>query len=165
MKKASHIIIIITALFLILGVPAICNAGNIIKLFEGDTDAVSSATLAEDEPDGEFYILINKKLHPDTLDQWEAFFKGGETGLIFEDINCTAMDNDHPGLKYADHCKARLPENQMTIDPENSMIAISKLQWGDCDIFIISDEAAQKYHLEAVDDTIMKKIFIKGGVK
>lgn len=166
MKKASHVIIIVSVLFLAIGIPVICNAGNIRRLISGDTDAVSSATVDMPErPSGEYYVLINKELHADTMDEWEAFFSGEETDLIFEDIESTSAETDINGLKFADYCKMRLPENQMSIKTENPMLAMSKLQWGKCDIFIISEEAAESYHLETVDDSVMKKIKVKGGVQ
>ena len=164
MKKASHVIIIVSALFLIIGVPLLCNAEYVSRFIAGEADAVSSATLNEQEkPSGDYYVLINRQLHPDTIGEWEAFFSGDDVDLIFEDIDCLAIDTDISGLKYADYCKARLPENQMDITPENSMLAMSKLQWGKCDVFIISTEAADKYHLETVDDSVMSKIKIEGG--
>ena len=156
MKLARHIIIIAAGLFLILGVPFILNAEKIGRLIKEKTDAVSSATMVVPEkPSGEYYVLINKELHKDTLGKWLDFFEGEAADGLFEDIVCTALDSDEEGLKTADHYMSRLPENQMSIRPENAMLAMSKLQWGKCDIFIISAEAAGMYHLETVDESVM----------
>lgn len=159
MKIVRHVMIIVLSLFLIIGIPLICNAERIKNLIKKKNDAVSSATtVMQEKPSGRYFVLINKKLHTGTLDKWKAFFKGEAADDIFEDIECTVIETDITGLETAEHYIARLPENQMSLVTENSMLAMSKLQWGKCDIFILSAEAAGVYHLETIDESVMERI-------
>lgn len=57
----------------------------------------------------------------------------------------------------------RIAENQMKIKKETALLAASKLQWGQCDVFIISGELAEVYRLNTVNSDIMEQIQIKGG--
>lgn len=164
MKKVSHVLIIASALFLILGLPGILHAKGLAAAFGEKTDAVSSASLnIPDKPSGEYLVYINKENHRDTLQEWSAFFREEPVGVIFEDITCTVADSDAAGIEMAERYMARLAGNQMKIRREESALAASKLQWGKCDIFIVSSEMADVLHTETIDGSCMEMIRVKGG--
>ena len=131
MKKISHVIIICSVLFLILGLPAIINAKQIAGIFGAGTDAVSSASISvPKQPSGEYYVFINKENHKETMQDWKAVLNEEDVGVIFEDIVCTVIDADQGGTELANRYVARLAENQMKIKKETALLAASKLQWG-----------------------------------
>lgn len=152
MKAANvlkHAGIVIAGILIIAGIPFVC-LGGIGKLSSQNTDVVSSASLIIDQPSGEYVVLINKTLHQDkdNFNAWVEFFSGGESSVIFEDIACSVSRNDPDGLEAAESFQSRLPENQMTIYPEETTLLMSRFDEGLFDIIIMSKEIEEAYHAE-----------------
>lgn len=152
MRRIVHFGIILSSLFIFLGIPAIFYAGRFKAIWFSDApDAVSGATLEiPDQPSGEYIVLLNRSLHEDTLDEWTSFFMEEPVGVIFEDLTCITAEGDVNGQQMAERYQARLAENQMTMKPENALIAASKAQWGTFDVMVFSKEMADACHLETV---------------
>ena len=145
MKVLEHIGIILAALFLCLGLPAL------IYLPKGDgVDAVSGASLnVPDQPSGEFVVILNRERHA-ALEEWTDFFTEREVGVIMEDLSCTTASGDAAGLQLAQRCQARLAENQMSLRSENGVLLVSKAEQGLYDVVILSRETADAYDYSAV---------------
>lgn len=152
MKVVAHIVTVVVALGLLLGVPA-WRSVDFGALLAGGVDALSSATTIQDAPSGKYTILINRARHTDeeTLAEWETFFSGGAVGLIMEDVDCTALASDAAGLEMATSLQSRLPENQMKLHVEEPVLALSKAENGLFDILVMSDEAAAQYDSSALE--------------
>ena len=151
MKKQSgsclirHILFVIIALFVTLGLPAMRSEA--FQLATGGTDAVSSATTILEAPSGEYVILINTQRHEasGTLQIWQDFFAGKDIGIVFEDLNCIVIRGDTAGEEAARSYQSRLPENQMKIRAEEGVLTLSKAGNGNFDIIVMSREAADGY--------------------
>ena len=147
MSKLKHMAVVLTALFLILGVPALMYV-DLPSLFAGAPDAVSSASFVlPDQPSGEFMVLLNTANHQDTVEQWKIFFSGGDAGVIMSDITCMVADADATGIQLAERYQARLPENQMRLRRENGLLLASKAETDLFDVIVLSREVADIYHV------------------
>ncbi len=147
MRIIKHMIVVLIALFMILGIPALYYLD--IPAYFSDEDATSSATIdLPDQPSGIYYVVINKEHHKETQSLWEDFFSGKDTSVILEDIHCIAADQDINALIMGDILKARLPENQMKLREENITLTMSKLDAGSFDTIIISKDVADVQHAE-----------------
>ena len=135
-----HILFVIAALFVTLGLPAMRSEA--FQLATGGTDAVSSATTILEAPSGEYVILINTQRHEasGTLQTWQDFFAGKDIGIVFEDLNCIVIRGDTAGEEAARSYQSRLPENQMKIRLEDSTLMLSKAQHGRFDVILMSRE-------------------------
>lgn len=140
MSIIRHTLTVFMALLLLIGVP-VYGTGYIQRKLSG-ADAVSSATTVIEQPSGAYVVLINRSRHPDreNLAEWEAFFHGREIGILFEDISCMVADIDEAGLELARSFQSRLPENQMSIRPENLTLLRSKADHGLYDVVLLSKE-------------------------
>ena len=160
-KTALHIILSLTAVFLLVGLPGLYILG---ETAEEQPDAVSGASIKlPDKPSGEYVLLLNRSLHEDTFDDWVAFFRDGELNVIFDDINCIASQSDADALKMADRLIAQLPENQMKLRTENPTLLVSKAENGCIDAAIFSKEMADAMKLRTDSDDNIACIIIKGG--
>ena len=160
-KTALHIILSLTAVFLLVGLPGLYILG---ETAEEQPDAVSGASIKlPDKPSGEYVLLLNRSLHEDTFDDWVAFFCDGELNVIFDDINCIASQSDADALKMADRLIAQLPENQMKLRTENPTLLVSKAENGCIDAAIFSKEMADAMKLRTDSDDNIACIIIKGG--
>ena len=141
----GHTGLVVCMLFLLVGLPILTH----VRLDAGQTaDAVSSASIAlPDQPSGDFVVLINTKLHADTLDAWRSFFLEEDFPVIFEDVRCIAAEGDATGQQLAERYLAVLPENQMTLRTENPTLLASKAEAGYIDIAIFSREMADALKL------------------
>jgi hypothetical protein len=151
MKAVRHAAVILAALFVILGIPALLYTD--VGTFFGGTrsDAVSGASLdLPDQPSGEFLVLVNRTKHPDTLSAWTDFFSEQPVDVIMEDISCITLDGDAAGIQLARRYQARLAENQMTIRQEDPVLTASRGEWGLFDIIILSREMADGYRFDTV---------------
>lgn len=131
-----------------------------------DTDAVSSASVVIDQPSGEYLVFLNRSLHEDsgTLTQWEAFFRGEEIGILFEDLSCSVADGDTAALAMAESFQSRLPENQMKLRTEDGILLLSKAEYGSFDVLIFSKEAADTYQAETLcEKDFVSVIAVTGG--
>ena len=160
MKILEHICIILAALFLCLGLPALICLPK-----EDGVDAVSSASLeVPDQPSGEFVVILNRERHA-ALEEWEAFFTEREVGVIMEDLSCMTAAGDEAGAQLAQRCQARLAENQMSLRSENGVLLVSKAEQGLYDVVILSRETADAYDYSAVyarPDALV--LTVEGGV-
>ena len=162
MKRLGHAVVVLILLFAFLGIPALKYRGRIAGLIGADVDAVSGASVElPDSPSGRFYVLFNPEKHPDTADVWTDFFTEQPTDVIFEDLDCMVADGDEAAIQLAGRYQARLAENQMTVRRENGLMAVSKVQWGAFDVFVISEEMADAYRLDTVRDAAW--ITVTGG--
>ena len=160
----KHILIVVVSLSLLLGLPFVSSDYFKNQLL-GQTDGISSASILIDQPSGEFVILINKDFHPNEeyLQQWIDYFSGGEEYPFFEDLSCLVSLTDSSALTMAQSFQSRLPENQMTIQEENSTLLCSMADAACFDVLIMSKEYAQAYHLETAYGDRIAIIEIKGG--
>ena len=165
MKKirvTEHILLCVFCLFLMVGLPFLTS-----DKFQSMTnaDAVSSASLILDQPSGQYYIFINKKVHTDqeNLEKWKSYLTGGDVAYIFEDITCLVAEGDVGASDMADSFKSRLPENQMTIRKENSIMVLSMMEQEQFDILIMSKEFADSYQAVLPDDSNVVTLQITGG--
>lgn len=157
MNRLGHISLVVAALLLCLGVPTLLYV-DVDALLPSDPDAVTAAS--EDlpgQPAGEFYVLLNKADHPDTLDQWSTFFSGQDAGVIMSDVQCAVAAGDAGGLRLAQWYQARLPENQMTVKAVNGLLLASKTEYRLFDAVVLSREMAEAYGLKSVfhDDGVL----------
>lgn len=160
-KIALHIILSLTAAFLLVGIPGLYILD---QTAEEQPDAVSGASIKlPDKPSGDYVLLLNRSLHEDSFDDWVAFFRDGELNVIFDDINCIAALSDVDALKMADRLIAQLPENQMQLRTENPTLLVSKAENGCIDAAIFSKEFAEAMKLKADPDGSIAYIIIKGG--
>jgi hypothetical protein len=147
MKKIIfHAAIVLAGVFLLLGIPFF-TTDYFKNLINGDTDAVTSASVIIDQPSGEYIVLINREMHRDeeNLNTWMQFFGGEEISYLFEDISCSVIAADTGALTMAQSFQSRLPEKQMTIRTEDATLLMSRADRGKYDIIIISKEFAKSY--------------------
>lgn len=160
-KIIIHIIISLTAAFLLAGIPAVYVMGSIDG---GAADAVSGASVKlPEKPSGEYILLLNKTLHEGSVDEWTAFFRDGELNVIFDDISCLAPDSDIGAITMAERFCAQLPENQMRLRTENSLLLASKAENGCIDAAVFSKEMAESLKLKAEANENIICMVIKGG--
>lgn len=150
MKILKHIIVVLVALFLTLGVPTMCYV-DIPALLSGNVDVVTHAsTYLPDTPSGEFFVLLNEKTQSGYIDQWREFFTEGDSGVIMSDINCSVIEGDVNADQLAERFQARLPENQMKINRENGLLLASRAENRLFDAIVISNEMAQIYNMQDI---------------
>ena len=150
MKILKHILVVLAALFLTLGVPTLCYV-DVPALLSGNADAVTHAsTYLPDTPSGEFIVLVNEKTQAGYIDQWREFFTEGNAGVIMSDISCMVIEGDVNAQHLAERFQARLPENQMTISPENGLLVASRAESGVFDAIVVSGEMAQSYKMQDI---------------
>ena len=153
LKIFAHIIVFLLVVLLVIGVPAAVYFG----LFEkgGEVDAVSSASVVlPDKPSGDFVVLINTKMHDETIDDWQKFFTNSEFVIIFDDISCLVANGDTSGKQMAERFQAELPENQMKISAIDATLLASKAELGLIDISIFSKEMADAIGLKSDIDGV-----------
>ena len=114
------------------------------SLLDPELDAVTSASVIIEQPGGNYIVLINTALHTnqENLDDWIAFFSGEEISYIFEDISCSVSSSDPGAQTMGESFQSRLPENQMSLQSENSVLLLSRMEHGLFDIVIMSEEFA-----------------------
>ncbi len=163
MKILKHIVVVLAALFVSLGIPFL-TTGYFKTLISGDSDAVTSASAAVEQPSGDYVVLINldKHTNAENLAVWKTFFQGGEIDFIFEDLTCTVAANDKGGREMAESFQSRLPENQMKIKQEDGVLMISKAEYKKFDIIIMSAETADMLSAETVYGSGVEVIPLKG---
>ena len=141
----GHAAFIAAALFVCLGIPTL-YFGQKNLLPGGQTDTISGASLVvPEQPSGAFLILLNKAHHPDTTEDWTAFFTEQPVDVIMEDIHCLITRGDATGKELAERYLARLAENQMRITQEDGTLIASRAECGLFDVILLSEEAAQTY--------------------
>lgn len=143
-KALAHVAFIACLSAVLFGVPFVAFA-NVGAMVSDGVDTVSSATIIQDAPSGDFAIYINRDKHPDerVLGDWVAFFSGEETPLIMEDISCVVLSGDVAGIDMAESLRSRLPENQMSLRVEEAALALSKAEQGLFDVLAVSEEMRQ----------------------
>ena len=150
MRLLRHVMVVTAALFFLLLLPGwfLTDGG---KLFAGGADAVSGATMElPDQPSGRYVIIVNRDRHPAAMEDWTAFFEEREVGVIMEDISCLTAAADAGGVQLAERYQARLAENQMTLNRENSLLVVSRAEHGLYDVIILSEEMADSLDFSAV---------------
>lgn len=139
---SRHLLAALLAAALFIALPAFLFT-DAPSLLSGDTDAVTGASMEiPDQPSGTYYVLINKDLHEQTLDDWTAFFTEQPVGIIWEDLHCFVDLADTAGREMADRYRLRLAENQMEVTPENGTLLVSKAENGLFDVIVLSQEMA-----------------------
>ena len=159
-----HAAVITVLLAVTLGIPA-SRSDKLKTLVTEGPDAVAGATVELDQPSGEYYVLINRDLRtdPESLGFWRTFFEGGSVGFIFEDIVCSVAAGDTSGFELAQSFQSRLPENQMKIKTEDSILLFSKADHGKFDVLIVSAEIADAYNAySAFDQSSVEVIRLNG---
>lgn len=166
MKKGlrilRHILVVAAAVFIMLGLPFLTS--DYFAAMAGGSDAVSSASVIMDAPSGDYLIFMNKKLHTDedTLKDWDSFFQGHDE-IIFDDIACSVATGDSGGQTMAESYQSRLPENQMKIQSEASVMLLSRLENDEYDVIVMSKEFSDSYGAEkSVTDNALV-IHVKGA--
>ena len=148
MKAVKHVIVVLAALFVSLGIPALCYV-DVSALFGGSVDAVSRASLEiPDQPSGEYVVILNANRFENTKAQWEIFFSDKDAGVIMDDLNCLVIDADVTGGQLAQRYQARLAENQMNIKTESGILVASRAEEGLFDVIVMSREFADGYGLQ-----------------
>ena len=149
-RLLRHITVCLAGALLLIVVPFAAAGG--FRMFSGDTDAVSSASVIIDKPSGSYTVLINRDRHRNESDlaAWNEFFSGGEFTIIFDVIECVTLMGDTGALTLAQSFMSRLPENQMKVTAEDAVLTLSKAENGRFDMMIVSAEAAEKYGIRSV---------------
>ena len=162
-KRLEHRLLVLVLLGFLVGLP--CATHTEIFHSKSNTDAVSGATMKlPEQPSGEFIILINKRLHRDTLSEWQKFFLGEDLPVIFDDISCLTAEGDVTGILLAERMQAQLPENQMRLRSENPTLLVSKAEAGLIDVAVFSKEMADALKLKSSGQTEgVTVITVKGG--
>ena len=149
MKRLAHLCVVLAALFVTLGIPALAYGVPGLLVGANAPDAVSRASMElPEQPSGNFVILLNTDKHPGTAADWETFFSGGETEVIMDDVACMAAEGDATGIQLAERFQARLAENQMTVRKVNGTLLASRADAGVFDVVIVSGEMADMLALE-----------------
>lgn len=152
----------IAVLAVVLAVPFAALGG--LSLLGGDgADAVSGATSYAFDPSdvsGEYVVFINNSRHQETADIWEAFFKGENIPVVLDDISCLICNGDTLAADYAAICQARLPENQMTVKSDSSLLVLSKGEYGRFDIIILSKELAEAYGAQTIGGSDITTVYV-----
>lgn len=143
LRFIKHSAVVAGAVFLFFGVPFLAASGG--RLSAGRADTVSSASVILAQPSGRYVIMLRDQLHPDgeNVKAWIHFFKGEETGAIFEDIACSVAAGDAGAQEMARSLQSRLPENQMKILVEDDTLLVSRVESGKYDMMIMSEEFAE----------------------
>jgi hypothetical protein len=157
----KHAVIVLVGVFLLLGIPFF-TTDYFRNWLQGDTDAVSSASVIIDQPSGEYIVLINGEMHQDqeNLHTWIQFFSGEEISYLFEDISCSVIGADTGALTMAQSFQSRLPEKQMTIQTEEASLLMSRADQGKYDVIILSREFAESYDATTAEGEKTKLINI-----
>ncbi len=145
MRVIRHLLVIMAALFICLGLPCL-HFMNVGTLFAEGADAAAGASMVvPDQPSGTFLVLLNKSRHPETETEWQNFFYEKPVDVIMEDIHCMTAKGDASGMELAERYQARLAENQMRIVREDGTLVASRAMHGLFDVIVISSEAADIY--------------------
>ncbi len=148
MNIVKHAAVILTALFVTLGIPALFYAD---AASSAGTDGMSGASLElPEQPSGQFVVLLNRDRHPETVESWTAFFSEEPVDVIMEDISCLTTKGDETGQQLAERYQARLAENQMSIRREDPVLTASRAENGLFDVIVLSAEAAEAYQFSSV---------------
>lgn len=101
-RAATHAGIILLSLFCLYGIPFL-NTGYFRRFAAGELDAVSAATTILDAPSGRYLVLINEsvRLPDDRIEDWEKFFRGEETDLLFDDVTLSVASGDAGAMDMA----------------------------------------------------------------
>ena len=146
MRVLKHAVVVLLALFLTLGIPCLVYV-DVGAAMRG-ADAVTQATaVLPDTPSGEFLVYINRVEHPDSLEQWKAFFAEEDYGILLEDVRCMAISGDATGVQLARRYQSRLVKDQMTLRQENGVLVASRMERGLYDMVIVSREMAEVWQL------------------
>ena len=123
MRTLWHIAVCTVGIILLIIVPFMFTDG-FARMMNG-TDAVSSASEIIDKPSGNYTVLINRDRHKSETDMnaWRDFFSGGDFSIIFDDIACVTLAGDTGAVTMAQSFMSRLPENQMTTDISDPVMA------------------------------------------
>ena len=160
-----HILSDILILSAVLGIPFF-TSDSAKTLFSDNPDSVSSASVTVEKPSGNYLVLINLNKHTDTeaLAVWETFFQGGEIDLLFEDIICVTAKNDSSARTLAENYRSRLPENQCILKTEDVILMLSKAEYLNFDVIVISQEIADIYHADTLyHNSDIKVISVQGA--
>lgn len=142
MRALKHIGIVLFGLFLCFVLPCLFYA-DLGPVLSDKYDAVSGASVdMPDTPSGDFVVILNRDRHSRTLDEWTAFFREEEVGVIMEDLSCMTAASDPAGVQLAQRYMARLAENQMKLTVENSLLVVSRAENGLYDVIVLSKEMA-----------------------
>lgn len=164
MKRLMHVGVVLAALFVTLGIPALAYGVPGLLLGANAPDAVSRASMElPEQPSGNFIILLNADKHPGTAADWVTFFSGGETDVIMDNVACMAADGDATGIQLAERFQARLAENQMTVRQVNGTLLASRADAGVFDVVIVSGEMADMLALETAYDRAGTAVLTVGG--
>lgn len=141
-RLCGHLSGILAALLVLLVLPYLHQPSFRLFLEGKKTDTVSSATVLLDAPGGNFYILLNPKLHTDQKkrEQWVDFFQGKDVSFIFEDLSCSVARADSAAVDMAKSFQSRLPQNQMKLLLEDTAMLRSRVQAGKYDVVLVSKE-------------------------
>ena len=145
----------LVALSLLLGGPAARLLGWSLS---GDVDAVTSASLTPEAPSGRYVVLINRSRHPDTLEQWEAFFREEDYGVLLEDAGCLTIEGDAGGMQLAERYEARLVKDQLQTHADNGVLVASRLEAGAYDLAVFSVEAGELWGISRPEDAAWVEI-------
>lgn len=158
----KHICIVAAAIFVLLGIPFLTS--DYFKALVSGSDAVSSASVIMDAPSGNYLVFINSELHTDeeALEEWKNFFNG-EDEIIFEDISCSVATGDSGGQTMAESYQSRLPENQMKIKSDASVMMLSRLESGEYDVVVMSGEFADSYGVDESSGKNAVVLEVKGA--
>ncbi len=159
MGALKHAGIVLALLAVFLGLPVLLG-GDLERFSPAqEADAVSSASVAlPEQPSGRYVVLLNRTLHPDTAEQWRAFFLEQPVDVIMEDLSCLVVDYDAAALQLAERYQARLAEHQMTVRTENDLLTVSKAETGLFDAVILSAELAEAYALVPSEEVLVIQI-------
>jgi len=166
MRWMKHVLLCAAGVLALLGLP-FTQTSRFRQLLSGDTDAVSSASVVLDQPSGSYIVMINEAEHPDAenLAKWKQFFRGEDMGFLFEDISCSVAKGDAGALDLARSFQSQLPENQMSVRPEEATLLFSRADAGKFDILIVSQEFADIYHAQSARTESVDWIEMQGGAE
>ncbi len=146
-----HILSDILILSAVFGIPFM-TSDSAKAMFSSQPDSISSASVTVEKPSGNYLVLMNLNKHTDAeaLAVWETFFQGGEIDLLFEDITCVTAKNDISARTLAENYRSRLPENQCILKTEDVILMLSKAEYYNFDVIVISQEIAEIYHADTI---------------
>ena len=142
MKVWKHAAVFLAAIAILLGIPALLCVD--FRAVGSGADAVSSASVnMPDVPSGEFVIYLSKENHSDSLNQWAAFFREEDYGILLEDVHCLVANGDAAAIQLAERYQGRLVKDQMAVREDDGILVASRLAHGICDMVVASREMAE----------------------
>ena len=169
LKILKHTLIVASLLFLFIGIPFLVKADNLMNLGTIDAKASASIDLSQYNSKGEFTIIINKNSFSEKLtNRLISYFDGTDRdSSIFitkkdilsnnDKIKMTVINKDIDGINMAKYYQGAIANGAaITLDSDEGIIVVSKLELGKLDLVCMSDAYQKVFNInENIDNLIV----------